>query len=265
MSVSPRNESRSLHSRKGFSTVLGTVIAVGILVTAVVPLIMYMQSTAALYDHSVAQRHIADEEKMDEMLWSDVYEDFYYETHEIMVKVYNPCELTVDVVRIWVISRDDPTNPTLIQGGALPLRLPPRGYQVEVGTGVIAQKGVWYDIKVVTERGNIYIPSGSPLIGGQSSKFPHTLTVTLINMEKGKEYVLDLEAIGTGGWVPVYLPTTLIWKATAENQFQSLGFGVNPGTYNVSITGPGWSDWAEVIVTPGVSGAPAVIWDCAIP
>ena len=241
---------------------LGTVIAVGILVTVVVPLILYMQSTAALYDESVVKRHIADEEKMDERLWSDVYEDLYHGTHEIMLTLYNPGELMVKVVRVWVISRDDPLNPIIVEGGVFPLSLPPRGDQVEIGTGVIAQKGVWYDIKVVSERGNIYVPSGSPLIGGESSKYPHTLTATLINMEKGKVYQIDLEAIGTGGWVPVYFPQTLIWKATAENQFQSLGFGVNPGRYNVSIQGPGWQDWVEVRVIPGISGDPAVIWDC---
>lgn len=242
---------------------LGTVIAVGILVTAVVPLILYMQSTAALYDQSVARRHIADEEKMDERLYSDVYEDFYHETHEIMLTLYNPGELVVTVVRIWVIRRDNPLNPIIVEGGVLPLSLPPRGDQVEVGTGVIAEKDVWYDVKVVTERGNIYVPSGSPLIGGEGSKFPHTLTVTLINMEKGRDYRLELEAVGTGGWVPVYFPQTLEWKATSSNQFQSLGFGVNPGTYNVSIHEADWSDHVVVDVIPGISGDPAVIWDCA--
>jgi len=265
LSVAAIKQVRSPPSTRGFSSVLGTVIAVGILVTVVVPLILYMQSTAALYDEYVAKRHIADEEKMDERLWSDVYEDFYYGTHEIMLKLYNPAELMVKVVRVWIISRDDPLHPILIEGGVLPLYLPPRGDQVEVGTGVVADKGVWYDIKVVTERGNIYVPSGSPLIGGQGSKFPHTLTVTLINMEKGKEYHLDLEAVGTGGWVPLYFPQKLMWKATAENQFQSLGFGVNPGTYKVSIHGPGWDDFAIVDVIPGKSGDPAVIWDCSKP
>lgn len=248
-------------SRRGISSILGIIIAVGIIVTVIVPLFLYTENIVSLREQYIVKRHNLDEEKMEEALKSAAYEDLYTGTHQIMLRFENTGYLAVRVVRIWVIRRDMPTTDPIEKT----VPVPPRSDQLEIGTGVYASQGKVYDIKVVTERGNIYVPVGSPITGWQGGVYPWTLSVTIMNMEKGKEYTLEIDKIGEPGpSTPPYMPKTLVWKATAENQFQSLSFGVTPGTYTVVVQdNKGWQEGPkEVCVGINDWGGPTVVFDC---
>jgi len=247
--------------RRGVSSVLGIVIAIGILITAVVPLWLFQTSTEMIQRQAIEGRIQVDKERLDESLELKAYEDWYMGTHEIILKIRNTCYLTITVVRIYVTPRNDPLKPPI----ETYITLPPNTDPLEMSTGVVAQSETVYDIKVVSERGNIYVPLGGPIYGGSGRAYPNTLSVTVINMRKGLDYFLNITAISTGEEdPPEYFPVAMSWHATSDNEFQTLAFGISPGTYLVSIAdSKGWSESRVVDCTSPYVSNPTVVWDCS--
>jgi len=246
--------------RRGVSSVLGIIIAIGVLITAVVPLWLFQTSTEMIQRQAIEGRIQVDKERLDESLELKAYEDWYMGTHEIMVNLRDTCYLTITIVRIYVTPRNSPLTPPIQTS----ITLPPNTDPLELSTGVVAESGVVYDVKVVSERGNVYVPTGGPITGGSGKGFPNTLAVTLINMRKGLLYILNVSAVSTGQEdPPPYFPVHQEWKATAENQFQSLCFGISPGLYRVTVADN--KDYFEEVLVdttlPGVAN-PTVVFDC---
>jgi len=171
--------------RRGISTVLGGVLAVAIILTTVVPLLMYMRQVGFLYDTVSSDMRRADEEKMDEKLSAVAYLDT---NNGIMLNITNTCDLSISVIRIWVMPRDG--EPMGIDAG---LTLAPRTPTKVFGTGCVAVKGRVYDLKLVTERGNIIVPEGSPLQIIEPYTPPpgawiYSLAVTIVETHAGRTY-----------------------------------------------------------------------------
>lgn len=250
------------NKNRGVSGVLGAIIAIGIVTTALIPLYLYTQSAAMIQQQEIEQRNIFDKERKDESLELKAYEDWYMGTHEITLKIRNTCYLAVTIVRIYVTPRNDPLKPPMDAY----ITIPPRSDTLEMSTGVVAEPQVIYDVKIVSERGNQYIPLGGPIYGGSGKAYPNTLSITIINMHKGWLYLLDIEALATGQEdPPEYFPVHMEWKATAENQFQSLAFGITPGKYKVSIAdNQDWSEWVIADCTLPTVSNPTVVFDCSL-
>jgi len=171
--------------RSGISTVLGGILAVAIILTTVIPLLMYMRQVGFLYDTVSSDRRRADEEKMDEKLSAVAYLDVNY---AIMLNITNTCDLSISVIRIWVMPRDG--EPIGIDAG---LTLAPRTPTKVFDTGCVAVKGRLYDLKLVTERGNIIVPEGSPLQIIEPYTPPpgawiYSLAVTIVETHSGRTY-----------------------------------------------------------------------------
>jgi len=171
--------------RSGISTVLGGILAVAIILTTVIPLLMYMRQVGFLYDTVSSDRRRADEEKMDEKLSAVAYLDVNY---AIMLNITNTCDLSISVIRIWVMPRDG--EPIGIDAG---LTLAPRTPTKVFDTGCVAVKGRLYDLKLVTERGNIIVPEGSPLQIIEPYTPPpgawiYSLAVTIVETHAGRTY-----------------------------------------------------------------------------
>lgn len=130
-------------------------MSIAIILTTVVPLLMYIRSVSFLYDTVSSDMRRVDEEKIDEALSAVAYLDSNY---AIKLNFTNTGDLTIFVIRVWVMPRDG--EPIAIETD---LTLVPRTPTMVFDTGEVAVKGRLYDLKVVTERGNIIVPEGSPL------------------------------------------------------------------------------------------------------
>ena len=149
--------SRLRRWRAAVSTVLGTLIFVGVLMTAVIPLYVYVNQVNNLYDATVVAMDRFDQERDMENL--EVYAYPYTADYDNQVKVFikNRCSLEVRIVRIWI--NDDYTSITVnatispmedYTFGPFNTTLPTEGSQD-------------YYIKATTRRGNVFSALTNPL------------------------------------------------------------------------------------------------------
>jgi archaellum component FlaF (FlaF/FlaG flagellin family) len=252
-------------SHKAVSNIIAAIITIVILFTIIVPLLLYIQNANALYNFAVLERRNLDYYRSQEDLEVHAYEDLK-DNNTIKVEAYNKGDISVIIKRIWVIDRKD-VNTKGISGiyifeynknctPDLPYLLNPRQEVVTFNTNIKAIVGHVYDIKLVTERGNIYIPKESPLLGGHGGNpatYAYSLIVTIVNMHPGTTYNFTLV-----GNVP-YSPYTLIHKATASTRDISMSFGVNAGEYILYLSdGKGWNIQQNILVPQTL----AVVMDC---
>jgi hypothetical protein len=64
-----------------------------------------------------------------------------------------------------------------------------------------------------------------------SSPYPFTLTVSIINMHRGKTYTVEVTPLDNG----TVSPKTFTHKATASNENVTVAFGVTAGTFRVTL------------------------------
>lgn len=232
------------------------------LFSIIIPLIFYIQNENVLYNSSIIERRSLDYYRSQEDLEVHAYEDLK-DYNKIKVEVYNKGDISVVIERIWIIDRNLDLNGIYIFENNsdctpdLPYLLNPREKVVTFDSGIRAQVGHFYDVKIVTRRGNIYIPKESPLYGGHGGNpatYAYSLVITIVDMKPGTTYNFTLV-----GNVP-YSPYTLIYKATASVKDISMSFGVNAGNYTLYLSdGAGW-DIKENILIPQTL---AVVMNCS--
>ncbi|MEM3406881.1 MAG: hypothetical protein QXY18_00930 [Nitrososphaerota archaeon] len=248
--------------KKAISNIIAAIIMFAILFSIIIPLIFYIQSENVLYNSAVIERRELDYYRSQEDLEVHAYEDLK-DKNKIKVEAYNKGDISVIIERIWVIDRNLGLDGIYVFENNsdctpdLPYLLNPRQEVVTFNTGIRAQVDHFYDIKIITRRGNIYIPKESPLRGGHGGNpatYAYSLVVTIVNMHPGTTYNFTLV-----GNVP-YSPYTLIYKATASVQDISMSFGVNAGEYELSISdGAGWNINEKILVPQTL----AVVMDCS--
>ena len=147
---------------RGTSTILGTMIFVGIMFTAVIPMLLVMNQANTLYEMRKVEVGRLDEEHAMESVF------FHLETSIepdpetgidepiITLEFYNRCEIAVKIVHIWI-------NGELREVDYL---IPPTGHDswvledfVDPETPVPES----FSVMAVTDKGNIFLPpSGNP-------------------------------------------------------------------------------------------------------
>ena len=165
-----------IKKRKGVSTILGTLIFIGILFTSVIPMLLVMKQADTIYT-----KKIHDVENMDD---DRAREDLIVYTYDggdtsINVKVKNIGETSVKIVRVWTNDEYHDENTTIVTNSEEdlgPFEVPDVAENVTV------------DASVVTERGNIfYSVSGSLYYsGGGWSTTSYGICVIIHNAEGGE-------------------------------------------------------------------------------
>ena len=131
-----------LRGRRGTSTIMGTLIFVGILFTAVIPTFLVMKQADTFYEKMRFELGRLDEEQRREELYVYVYTK--EDPRSLTVKVQNKGELSVRIVRLWI--NDDP----------IPLDYPvqPMSDREELYPYLVPEESSSYYITVTTDRGN---------------------------------------------------------------------------------------------------------------
>jgi hypothetical protein len=128
--------------KKGTSTILGTLIFMGILFSAVAPMFITMRQADVYYEQRKQEVGILDDEKSREDLTFYVYPDAQ---QDLIVVVENKCVMSIQVVRVW-INNVEQVDSTVVD--------PQSSEIIELDFEPV--EDTLYDIRVTTERGNVY-------------------------------------------------------------------------------------------------------------
>jgi len=134
-------------SRRGISTLMGTLVFVGILFTTIVPMYIVMQQADVLLDKAKLEMKRSDDERANEAADVFVYPTDPEEPSQITVRVFNKCEMLIRIVRVWV-------NGTYLDMGSSWEIDPMEDGTYEVTVNAEGVKT--YDVRVTSERNNVY-------------------------------------------------------------------------------------------------------------
>ncbi len=214
----------------GFSSVVAAVFTVVIVIAALIPTLLYTQSLYSILSSEINERRRFEIERYSEKL--DVF--VLQIGNELTLKVANTGPISLVVVRVWAY--DVGTGATLPPDGPChiqPIAINPGSEElIDVSACVSGYTG-YMMFKVVTERGREFTSNVVSLRNGMLplSPFPFTLTVSILNMHRGKTYTVEVTPLDDG----LVSPRTFTHKATASNENVTVAFGTTAGTFNVTL------------------------------
>jgi hypothetical protein len=214
--------------KRGMSSILGTLIFVGILFTAVIPMYLVMNQADIILEQEKHEIASLDEEKEREDVSFYVYPDA---SDDLVVVVQNNSPMGVKVVRVWI--NDDP-NPEST-------KLDPMEKEVELGPyDVPLVEGATYNLRITTERGNVYDSGSDDLAYSDGRWIVETKLINVVVSSSGvvfKVYLYLWEDIGEGlQWVEKEYAQ--VWKigGSAFKPFDVTPYGDNGnGVYRVVV------------------------------
>lgn len=89
-----------MYRKKGIATILGTLIFIGIVFSAFVPMVLLMNQANIIYTQKLHETQIEDAEREDERLYVYAYPNEGSDT--ISISVHNDEVFPVQIVRVWI-------------------------------------------------------------------------------------------------------------------------------------------------------------------
>ncbi len=136
--------------RRGISSILGIIIFVGIMFTAVIPMFLVMNQADTIHEMRKFELERFDQERRDEDIHVYVFPDIVDPTI-LTLRVQNRGSLVVNVVQVWI---NDITY--LFEDFVVP----PMGSRDKLLDAFDLEDGTYYFTKITTDRGNVF-PSDS--------------------------------------------------------------------------------------------------------
>ncbi len=214
--------------RSGISTILGTLIFVGILFSVYMPMTLVMKQADNIYERKIHEAKIGDFDKGAEDVWVYAYGEAG--STELTVYVTNKGADGITLVRVWL--NDDSTE--------ISETIAPKS-SAELGPYDVAGAESPLKVKVTTENGNIFECNlGSVLYDGANGWYTPSFAVSIVIMNDWGQYeiiVLDSESALAG-----------YYKSSGNEQDQiTKTFLVSniPAEYDVEVkkkVGGGWDN-----------------------
>lgn len=219
--------------RRGTSTVFGTLIFIGILFTAVIPMYLIMRQADTLYERKRLELGLLDEARRSEDLYVYVYPTAP-ESPSLTVKAENKGELLIKVVRVWI-------NDTYYKIDSAVQSL----NTMSLGAYDVSPQDGLYFVKVTTDRGNVFA-SDYPIRykGGKWEVGMFEINV-LIYYESAGWYNIEVRRHnattgGLGAYIANYAFPIKIHKSFGSTAFTSFDvtqhFNQGVSTYYINIT-----------------------------
>jgi len=171
------------------SSILGTLIFVGILFTAIIPMYLVMNQADIIFEQEKHEIACLDEEKEREDVSFYVYPDT---SDDLLVVVQNNSPMEAKVVRVWI--NDDP-NPESTE-------LDPMEGGIELGPyDVPLDEGATYNFRITTERGNVYESGSEDLEYIDGEWFVETKLINVVISSSGIVFKVYLYFWEASDWV----------------------------------------------------------------
>lgn len=241
---------RSLRkSKRGVSTVLGTLIFVGVLMTAVIPLYIYVNHVNNLYDATVVDMKIADKQRDNEALTVYAYGENATST---MLKIFfiNTGSFSLNVTRIWLVRFDLQKmmifNSTNLSD--LPLQLLSSS-QTIIGNISIAdlleydETKDYFNVYVVTQRGNKFASQTNSLHRLQDGTWETGTQNFEIQVIIHSDWGINLYKIEVFGPDEYYDSAETL---QTHGEYFLIMPVPRPGFYNVTVSRKQGQNWVEI-------------------
>lgn len=221
--------------RSGTSTILGTLIFVGIMFTAVIPMLLVMRQADTLHELRRHELGLLDEERRieDISFYAYILEEDPGPSNEIYVKIENRGEDMVKIVRVWI---NDVNYP-------LDANIKSMGTKVLGPFTVVLESLTSYTVKVVTEKGNSFSSEAGTLFYSEGGWYTPSLGICVhIDNFRGK-YQIIIKTDTNPETVPLHqYESPRIEHGEIEKTF----WVDDPGSYYVTIKKDGAGGWENV-------------------
>ena len=214
-------------SKRGISTVLGTLIFVGILITSVFPTYLYINEVNSYYNRVTTNLSRSDQDRGRENLEVYAYPVFFYNdtvyngTTKLNIYVRNRSTSPINITRIWI-------NNTIPSIGGILLSV--------AGTSDLTIEQInipsdgYFDVWVITDKGNVFASATNTIQienGSWSGGIPPYMVNIIINKHSGnRSYTIN---------VTTDPPTLSYVHSTGEYILAQVSIGYKPGTFNVIV------------------------------
>ena len=214
------------HKKRGIATIIGAMVFIGILLTAVVPMFLVIQQADNYRERQLHKMDILDEEKEFELV--EVYPIPSLTEDTINVTLINLSELPVEIVRLRInstISNLTTAISTLSSEEIGPYPL-------------IPVDGSNYDIRITTARGNVFASEIGVLFYAGGQWLSETLGFRLIfpsrpgKNQRENDWLNELMITIRDGDDIIYTNTTMYWAISASENFFELQ---SADYYNVTV------------------------------
>ena len=142
--------------RRGTSTILGTIIFVGIIFSAFIPMMLVIKQADTLHEIRKHELGILDQERRDEEVYVYVYPVTEAST-TLTLKVQNRGNLVVNVVQVWINDDPHPFDDFKVQ---------PMSWHERNLDYFTAVPSTHYFIMVTTDKGNLFSSDSGSLYYG---------------------------------------------------------------------------------------------------
>lgn len=182
----------SRNKRHGMTTILGTLLFISMIFTALVPLQLSILETDTHESTIIRQLEIIDNEREEEILTVISYPTTTT-SNLLKVRVQNIGSINVKIVKVW-IKDEQYTVDTTLSNGEIKV-IGPFTVDLKLNSS--------YPVKIVTERGNIFGSNAGNMIYSSSGVwFTPSLGVNVyIANDKGKYYI----KVSNSTWSEEYL------------------------------------------------------------
>jgi hypothetical protein len=241
-------------SRAGIAPILGTLIGVSILFSAVVPFFLYINQVNNMYDMAVVDMRLFDEQRATEDVSVVAYPKVEEQTIHIFLR--NECTIAVTIIRVWITDIDNSGYVYMLNENdlpELPLYITP-AEEVVIENIDVSLMGEHLNITVATERGSVFPSSANPLNTSQGWGGVMSYSI-LIVIEAGtggrKDYLIEFgnEATGWNGQVEIF--------GVESYYFASIGVPYD-GTYYIRAYNKGVLFFEEEVIVSDTTPSPWV-------
>ena len=144
--------------RRGTSTIYGVMIFVGIMMTAVIPMLLVMNQANTLQEMRKIEVGRLDEERAIENIFFNLETSIDPETEEPIIKLifYNRCVIAIKIIHVWI-------NDELRDVNYLIPPISNEEWELRDLVDPPYEDTLSFSVMVVTDKGNIFLPSsGNP-------------------------------------------------------------------------------------------------------
>lgn len=219
----------SRRRRRGVSTILGVLIFVGLIFTSIVPMFLVMRQADTIYIRKVMEIERAEDERDRESLEVYVFPTNPASNEELNVTVINLSEVDSRIVRVWVNESIHDVSYSVDKMSSVTLD----------PIAVHATSGSTFDVRVTTERGNVYFCETGLIYYGEgeweTEEFgidviiPHRNATQKNVWHWSNKFNVTIEKDG----LTFYDGTPIVRAVSSSNKFFEVP---EPGTYHIVIS-----------------------------
>ena len=167
--------------RRGTASIFGTIIFVGIIFTAVIPMFLFMRQADTFFEKAKFEVDRLDEERAREEIYFHLETEIVLSEPIITLKISNRGELLVKIIRVWI--NDEPRTVDYL--------LPPISQSEFELVDLIdpeSEDPVSFSLMIVTDQGSIFAPYSAnptynPVLGGSWEHDFYRIFVMMTNLE----------------------------------------------------------------------------------